>query len=214
MHDVRLTAVSMQALGAPAALEAVEAAALRELTLLLQLAYSGERGAALAYLGHARTLRGAERAEVARIAREEAHHRRCLRRMLHGLGGAPSPRRERKLTRIGHAIAAFCRVGGWFFPMYGAGRLEAQNVREYELAARLAHQAGRADLVEPLLVMAEVEWDHERYFRAKAAAHPLWRVVPHWRAPPPREAVRSDFAAFLAVGPAPVQRVRVPLLVR
>lgn len=118
------------------------------------------------------------------------------------------------MERVGRFIAAFCQVGGWFSPMYGAGRLEAQNVREYETAARLALVAGHSSFIEPLLEMAEVEWDHERYFRSHASSHPLWRVMPHWRAPPPRETIRASFAEFEKSPERPVHVVRPPWLVR
>jgi rubrerythrin len=167
------------------------------LVFLIQIAYSAELAAAIAYVGHRNSLRDeAERADLYRVMRQEIRHRRCLRRFLRDLGAAPSSAREAKMTAIGTSINLFCRVGGWFFPMYGAGMLEAQNIREYEVAARLAHIAGRNTFVEAFLEMAEVEWDHERYFRTQAASHALWRVVPRWPPPPPRDSIRPSFDAF------------------
>src|SRR5207237_3780572 len=110
-------------------------------------------------------------------------------------------------------ISLFGRTGGWFFPMYGAGRLESQNIREYEHAARLAAAAGCDELVEELLVMAEVEWDHERFFREQSASHFLWRAVPHWPVPPPRAEIRASFARFLA-GDRAAEPVLAPWSVR
>lgn len=191
------------------------ARARRELTFLLKLAYSGELGAARAYAGHRAALSDpAEKASLAKILRDELRHRTCVLSMLDALGAAPDPRRERKLDRVGRAISAFCHVGGWFFPMYGAGKLEAQNIREYEHAARLAHVGGCPSFVEELLVMAEVEWDHERFFRENASRHVLWRVTPHWPVPPPRDAIRETFTAFVAAGARTVEPVRAPWLVR
>jgi rubrerythrin len=199
---------------AVAAIDLRAATARAHLVFLLQLAYSGELGAARAYAGHAHSLRdSAERAELRKICRDEIRHRRCLRRMLAALGAAPELRREAKMDLVGRSIAVFCHVGGWFFPMYGAGRLESQNIREYEHAARLAAVAGCDELIEELLVMAEVEWDHERFFREKASSHPLWRVVPHWRVPGPRSSIRDSFAAYLA-GDRPIEPVVAPWLVR
>ncbi|HKC60534.1 MAG TPA: hypothetical protein VKB92_10650 [Myxococcales bacterium] len=197
-----------------AAVDARAATARAHLVFLLQLAYSGELGAARAYAGHAASLRDpAEQAALRRICREEIRHRRCLRRMLAGLGAAPDPRRESKMDLVGRSISLFCQVGGWFFPMYGAGRLESQNIREYEHAARLAAVAGCDPLIEELLVMAEVEWDHERFFREKASSHPFWRVVPHWQVPAPRSSIRDDFTAFLR-SDRPIEPVIAPWLVR
>ena len=187
----------------------------RELTFLLQLAYSGELAAARAYVGHRASVSDpTERADIGRIAREELQHRHCLLAMLRRLGAAPLPERERKMDLVGRAISWLCQVGGWFVPMYGAARLEAQNIQEYTLAARLAHAAGLADFVEPLLEMAEVEWDHERYFREQAMRHPLWRLAPHWPAPPPRAQLREDHAHFVTTGALLLPAVRPALLVR
>jgi len=77
--------------------------------------------------------------------------------------------------------------------MYGAGQLEQGNIVEYETAARLARAAGLEQYVEPLLKMAEVEWDHEAFFRAKAQSHWASSFVPLWPSPPPRENIRIDF---------------------
>lgn len=205
----------------PARAESLEPArpraelAREQLAFLLQLAYSGELAAARAYLGHRHRLRDrTERAELATIIRDEVQHRHCLLDQLAELGAAPDPWRERKMDRVGRTISAFCRVGGWFFPMYGAGRLEAQNIREYEAAARLALVAGLRAFVGPFLEMAEVEWDHERYFRTKASSHVLWRLTPRWPAPPPRETIRASFEAFAASEERPIEVIRAPWLIR
>ena len=164
---------------------------------LLVLAYSGELGAIYAYLGHRAALRNyGERLELRRVLEDEIRHRRVLLVMLEKLGLAPDPYRERKLTLIGRTIGFFCQIGGWFVPMYGAGRLEAQNVVEYERAARLALIAGREEWVDDLLHLAEIEWDHEQYFRAKVQGHWLRRLLPVWPELPPREDIRRSFAEF------------------
>jgi hypothetical protein len=113
---------------------------------------------------------------------------------------------ERTMRCVGTAISLFCRVGGWFCPMYGAGRLERRNIVEYEEAARAAHASGNEDMVEDLIDMAEVEWDHERYFREKAASHFLWRWFPKWTAPGTREEIRARFLDALECGRAPQGR--------
>jgi hypothetical protein len=92
-------------------------------------------------------------------------------------------------------LGLLCHVSGWLAPMYGAGRLESRNVREYEAAARHAWACGRRSWVPCLLTMAEVEWEHEAYFRARVVAHPIGRRLPIWRAPPPKERIRATFAA-------------------
>jgi hypothetical protein len=176
------------------------------LTRALVLAHAGEWGAIRAYLGHHASLPpGPDRAAIRVILVDEIRHRHVLRAMLAELGAAPDPRRERKLDVIGRAIAAFCRVGGWFFPMYGAARLERDNVGEYEIAARLASYAGRHEWIDTLLHLAEVEWDHERVLRDASSRHPLWRRVPRWESPP-RAAIRERFAAFLRAPRRPTPR--------
>ena len=98
--------------------------------------------------------------------------------------------------------------------MYGAARLEAQNIKEYELAARLAHAAELEHFIGPFLEMAEVEWDHESYFRHKAMQVWLWRLMPKWRIPGPRSQIRSSFEEFRRAGTVAVPIVKAPLVVR
>ena len=183
--------------------------------LLLQLAYSGELGAIRAYLGHRASLSDrAERASLSTITRDEIRHRTCIAAMLATLGSVPDPRRERKMDWVGRSIALFCSVGGWFMPMYGAGRLERNNVGEYEHAARLAILARCEDMAERLLEMAEVEWDHEKFFRDRASSHVLWRVFPSWPQLPARGEIRRSFGAWLASSDRRVEPLRIPWLVR
>jgi hypothetical protein len=67
--------------------------------------------------------------------------------------------------------------------MYGAGKLERRNIVEYEHAARYAFECGKIEFIDCLLTMAEVEWEHEQYFRAKFLSHRLGRLLPIWLAP-------------------------------
>lgn len=48
-------------------------------------------------------------------------------------------------------------------------------------------------MIDCLLTMAEVEWEHEKYFRERIVGHRLLRVLPLWEAPPPKEAIRANF---------------------
>jgi hypothetical protein len=101
------------------------------------------------------------------------------------------------MRRIGRTVSASCRVGGWFGPMYGAARIERNNVGEYERAAGFAVGAGHPEMVPRLVEMAEVEWDHELWFRERAASHRLWRLFPHWDPPPPKERIRQHLDAVV-----------------
>jgi hypothetical protein len=168
------------------------------LVRLLQRAYSGELGAAIAYRGHASSVADpAQRERIARIRLEELDHRERVGRLLGHLHARPDAGLERRNRWIGTSISAFCRVGGWFLPMYGAGWLERRNIGEYEEAARLSALDGEPGFVDDLLAMAEVEWEHERYFHLHAASHWLSHLLPVWPAPAPRETIRGSFAEFL-----------------
>src|SRR2546421_156517 len=80
----------------------------------------------------------------------------------------------------GRAVGAFCLIGGWFAPMYGAGRLERGNIVEYEDAAIYARDCGQIEMVDCILTMAEVEWEHEFFFRSKVTDHWMLRVLKVW----------------------------------
>jgi rubrerythrin len=158
----------------------------------LQHAYSGELAAGHAYRGHWRSVRDPEeRARIHQIEDEEWHHRELVGALLRDLGGKPLPIREVVFLTIGRVLGALCHVSGWFLPMYGAGRLERRNILEYERAAVYASRCGRQDVIDCLLEMAEVEWEHELYFRTKVTGHPLLRLIPLWDPAPPKETIRS-----------------------
>ena len=167
----------------------------RRLVRQLQLAHAGELAAGHAYRGHWLSLpEGGERERIRRIEEEEWHHRRLVAAILRDLGAAPRPLREAVFWLIGRTLGLLCHVTGWFPPMYGAGRLERRNIVEYEDAAVYARASGHDELLDCLLTMAEVEWDHEQYFRARVVGHRWLRLVPLWPAPPPRESIRARFA--------------------
>lgn len=133
----------------------------RRLVALLRLAYAGELAAAHAYHGHWRSVSdAAERGRIREIEEEELHHRRQVGAMLHEMGVAPGRFRDLRAAAIGRTLGFLCHLSGWLCPMYGAGKLESRNIREYEAAARHAWNYGRREWVDCLLTMAEVEWDH------------------------------------------------------
>ena len=170
------------------------AQSLQELIAILQLAYSGELAAAYAYRGHWHSVRRAdERQSIHAIEDDEWRHRKLVGEMLESLNAQPSQARERRAAIIGRTLGFLCHVMGWLAPMYGAGRLESRNIVEYETAARLACEGGRADLIDCLLEMAEVEWDHEHYFRCRVQSRAWGRRLPMWPEPPPKEAIRLRF---------------------
>ncbi len=167
----------------------------RSLINILQLAYSGELAAAYAYRGHWHSVRHTdERARIEQIENEEWHHRQLIGEMLEKLGAQPDHRREKRALIIGRTLGFLCHLTGWLAPMYGAGRLESRNIREYETAARLARDCGLDEFVDCLLTMAEVEWEHELYFRSRVLVHFLGKRLPIWPEPPAKESIRSSFA--------------------
>jgi hypothetical protein len=161
---------------------------------ILRLAYSGERAAGYAYRGHWRSVADPEdRTRIKRIEEEEWHHRRLVGEMLESLGAEPDRRREIRATIVGRTLGFLCHLSGWLAPMYGAGKLESRNIVEYETAARYARDCGRHDLIDCLLTMAEVEWDHEAFFRACVLRHPLGRRLSIWPEPSAKANIRSSF---------------------
>ena len=168
--------------------------ALQHLITELQHAHAGELAAGFAYAGHWRSLRDPEEREhVQQIEREEAHHRQLVAGLLAQLGAKPNRRREAVFFVIGKLIGVFCHVGGWFAPMYGAGRLERRNIVEYERAAMYASLCGHEAMIECLLEMAEVEWEHESYFRHKVMGHWMLRLFPLWSEAPPKKEIRERY---------------------
>jgi demethoxyubiquinone hydroxylase (CLK1/Coq7/Cat5 family) len=173
-----------------------ESSSRHRLVNILRLAYSGELAAVYAYRGHWRSVKDPEeRRRIKEIEDEEWHHRELVGGMLRDLGERPNAWRELKARVIGRTLGVLCHVTGWLAPMYGAGRLESRNIREYEVAARYAEDSGHPEFVDCLLEMAEVEWEHESYFRSKVLEHRLGRRFPIWQAPPPKESIRSSFAS-------------------
>lgn len=167
---------------------------LENLSNILRLAYSGELAAALAYRGHWHSVSNAEnRSHIRKIEEEEWHHRNLVGEMLRKIGKKPNVIREVRAFLVGCTLGILCHISGWFLPTYAAGKLESRNIKEYELAARLAATSEHHEFVDCLLTMAEVEWDHEHYFRSCVIRHPWSKHVPLWPAPPVREIIRSSF---------------------
>ena len=165
---------------------------LRLLIRTLQSAYSGELAAGYAYRGHWRSVRDSEERErIGTIENEEWHHRQLVGGMLRDLGAGPRRGREVVFWIIGQTLGRLCHVSGWFLPMYGAGRLERRNIVEYEDAAVYAVGCGHEEMVDCLLTMAEVEWEHERYFRSKVIGHKMLRLLKLWDPAPPKETIRE-----------------------
>src|SRR5262245_10267473 len=169
-------------------------AAVNGLVSILRLAYSGELAAALAYRGHWKSVSDAEdRQRIRQIEEEEWRHNDLVGALLQHLVELPGRLREVRAWLIGQTLGLLCHISGWLAPMYGAGKLESRNVREYEAAARHALACGRDEWIDCLLTMAEVEWEHEAFFRSRVLSHRVGRRLRIWTAPPPKEAIRESF---------------------
>lgn len=175
----------------------------QKLVALLQLAYSAEMGAALAYRGHWRSLADkTERSEIRLIEAQEWLHRREVGALLKDLAAHPRLAYELKYFVIGQVLGFLCYLAGWFLPMYGAGRMESKNYREYEQAAEYALTCGHLEYINCLLSMAEVEWEHEFYFRGKVEGHPWHSFWPMWEKLPVKSTIRTNNRSYRALNNA------------
>ena len=135
------------------------------LVKLLQKAYSGEKAAAFAYIGHARSLKDpAAKAAVRQIEEDEWMHRENVRALMERYEVPVSRWLEVKLHIIGRVISAGCHVIGRFMPFFFAGKLESGNVCEYFVMMRHFHALGIREHDAMLSEMAMKEKEHEVYF--------------------------------------------------
>jgi len=170
------------------------AMAKKKLIRTLKNAYSGELGAINAYKGHQESVSDpAEKRMIHQIEIEEIIHRERVGEILSMLGEEPVPHQEKTMGVVGKTLGFLCSLSGWFAPMYGAGLLESRNIREYEEAAEYALAAGYTEFLDDLLLMAEVEWEHEKFFREKCSTHFLYHWFPKWPIPPAKEMIRKPF---------------------
>lgn len=135
------------------------------LVRLLQRAYSAERAASFAYIGHAGSLRDAKaKAAIKQIENDEWEHRRHVLEIMLRYDVPISRWLEARYYVIGKAIGASCYVIGWFMPYFFAGKLESGNVCEYFVMMRYFHALGIRDHDAILHEMGMKEKEHEVYF--------------------------------------------------
>jgi hypothetical protein len=132
---------------------------------LLQRAYSAEKAAAFAYIGHAGSLRDpVAKAAVKQIEDDEWAHRAHVRAIMRQYGVPVSRYYEVKYAIIGKVIAGSCYVIGWFMPIFFAGKLESGNVCEYFVMMHHFHSLGIRGHDAILYEMGIKEKEHEVYF--------------------------------------------------
>jgi hypothetical protein len=132
---------------------------------LLQRAYSAERAASFAYIGHAGSLRDpVAKVRIKEIEEDEWAHRRHVLAILQHYGLPVSRWFEVKYYIIGKAIAGSCYLIGWFMPYFFAGKLESGNVCEYFVMMRYFRSLGIHEHDAVLYEMGMKEKEHELYF--------------------------------------------------
>jgi hypothetical protein len=137
-----------------------------KLVRLLRMAYSAEKAAAFAYIGHAGSVRRpSEKAAIRQIELDEWAHRDTVLTIMREYDIAPSRYYELKYHLIGRVISCSCYVIGWFMPYYFAGRLESGNVCEYFVMMRYFNELGIDAHDEALYEMGMKEKEHEIYFQ-------------------------------------------------
>jgi hypothetical protein len=135
------------------------------LTSSLQLSYSTERAAAIAYIGHARSLKHQlEREHVQSIERDEWEHRRHVLAIIEEYEIPVSRWLEVKYFVIGKVISCACHVIGRFMPYFFAGKLESGNVCQYFVMIQYFRSLGISKHDQLLWEMGIKEKDHEVYF--------------------------------------------------
>ncbi len=131
----------------------------------LRKAYSAERAASLAYIGHAASLRDpAERAAVQQIEQDEWDHRRHVRAIMDRYAIPVSRWLEFKYLCIGKIIGWSCHVIGRFMPYFFSGKLESGNVCEYFVMIHSFHALGITEHDAILYEMGMKEKEHEVRF--------------------------------------------------
>lgn len=137
-----------------------------KLVRLLRLAYSAEKAAAFAYVGHAGSLRDqAQKSAIRQIELDEWGHRESVLAIMRRYDISVSRYNEFKYHVIGRMISLSCYVIGWFMPYYFAGRLESGNVCEYFVMMHYFHELGITEHDAVLYEMGMKEKEHEDYFR-------------------------------------------------
>ncbi|MCB0501837.1 MAG: hypothetical protein KDD32_04090 [Bacteroidetes bacterium] len=156
----------------------------KKLVDLLQKAYSAEKAAAFAYIGHHGSLRSKEEREAIKaIENDEWFHRKEVHEIMKQYDIPVSKFYEFQFYVIGKFIAVSCYIIGWFMPFYFAGRLESGNVCEYFVMMHYFHELGIRDHDKVLYNMGLKEKEHEEYFLSKIQSSrllPIFEKVFKW----------------------------------
>ena len=136
-----------------------------ELVDLLKMAYSAEKAAAFAYIGHSGAVKNPdEKKAIRQIELDEWNHRQEVLQIMKQYDISISKYYEFRFHVIGRIISGSCYVIGWFMPFYFAGRLESGNVCEYFRMIHMFHSLGIKEHDKVLYEMGIKEKEHEIYF--------------------------------------------------
>ena len=139
-----------------------------ELIDLLKKAYSAEKAAAYAYIGHAASVKNPlEKIAIKEIEDDEWNHRREVLLLMQQYGIPVSHWYEIRFAIVGRTISAACHVIGWFMPYFFAGKLESGNVCEYFRMKQYFNTLGIREHDKLLYEMGMKEKEHEIYFLGK-----------------------------------------------
>ena len=131
----------------------------------LRKAYSAEKAASYAYIGHAGSLRdGDEKLSVKQIEDDEWEHRANVLKIMDQYDIPVSRWYEIKFAIIGRVIGMSCYFIGRFMPYFFAGKLESGNVCEYFVMMKYFESLEIRDHHEMLFEMGIKEKEHEVYF--------------------------------------------------
>jgi len=150
----------------------------------LRKAYSAERAASLAYIGHAASLSDPEaKAAIRQIEQDEWSHRRAVLEIMQNYAIPVSKFEEIKYYLVGKLIGYSCFFIGRFMPYFFAGKLESGNVCEYFVMIRYFHEVGITANDDILYKMGIKEKEHEAYFQEvikDAKWLPLFERIFNW----------------------------------
>jgi hypothetical protein len=156
------------------------------LVRLLQKAYSAERAAAFAYVGHAGSLGDAlAKVAVKQIEDDEWKHRENILGLMQRYEVSVLRSYEVRYYVIGKIISASCYAIGRFMPFFFAGKLESGNVCEYFVMMRQFHSLGIREHDAMLYEMGMKEKEHEVYFLEQiktSGLMPLFQWLFSWGA--------------------------------
>ena len=155
-----------------------------QLVKSLRKAYSAERAACFAYIGHAASLRDpAEKAAIRQVELDEWEHRAEVLKIMDCYAIPVSRTSEWKYYVIGKLIGYSCFVIGRFMPYFFAGKLESGNVCEYFVMIQYFHSLGITEHDPVLYEMGIKEKAHEVHFQEvikDAKWLPLFERVFNW----------------------------------